>query len=301
MMDSSSCSRRDCAKAIALFLIWAWPMLAIVTGPPAAYALSPRVVIANAGQVSDGGTPPIIASFPVMVFFDYPEVMCPTNNPTCNDKTVTVCVDFHTVGETATSDQDFRAVVSGRLSKTINFRGPGEELLGTIDVEVIGDSITEGMESFKVVLTNPSIQACKTDATIQVFEARATIVDGEAKRPDLAASDLRLIKGCQIQLTVTNVGAASIPDSAYDKTQGVAIQMQRADQPWGGIRLIGVDPTKKLKTPGASVTYVWFPNAPNLKLKPGANVMKVTVDRTNALPEANESNNTRTEKLVCLR
>ncbi|MGH7332211.1 MAG: Calx-beta domain-containing protein [Candidatus Rokuibacteriota bacterium] len=276
-------------------------MLATLARPPVAFAQSPKVVIFPAGQVSDSGPAPIIATFEVSVLFNYPPVTCPTGNPNCNAKTVRVCVDYQTVGETATSDQDFRAN-SGRLSKTLTFQPDGDDQsLGTIDVEIIGDSVAEGMESFSVVLAYPSGQACVNEANIQVFEARATIVDGEAKRPDLTVSDLKLIKGCQMQVTVKNAGNGPVSDSAYDKTQGVALQMQREGQPWGGIRLIGVDPTKKLKPPGASVTYVWFPNAANLKLKPGVNLMTVTVDKNNALPESAENNNTRTEKLICLR
>ena len=275
-------------------------LLAILAGSPEVDALSPRVVIFPAGQVSDGGTAPITATFPVSVFFEYPEVMCQPSNPNCNDKTISVCVDFHTAAETATADQDFRPT-SGRLNKTVTFHGPGEVSLGTIDVEIVGDSVIEGAETFKVVLTNPSGQACVNQASLAVFEARAIIVDGEALKPDLMVSDLSLGKNCRIQVTLKNSGKVQVPDSAYDKKHGVAIQMQRQNEPWGGIRLIGVDPTKKLKTPGASVTYIWFPNVANLKLKPGHHLMTVTVDKNGTLTESDENNNRRTETLICAK
>jgi len=293
--------QQPCAKGVAKRLAWAGLLMALLASPPAALAQSPRLVIYPAGQVSDSGPGPIIATFDVSVFFDYPAIQCPTNNPNCNAKTVSACVDYHTVGETATSDQDFRAK-SGRLSKTLTFQpGGDDQSVGTIDIEVIGDSVVEGMESFKVVITNPSGEPCVNEASLHTFEARAFIVDGGAKKPDLTISDLKLMKGCQMQLTVKNAGSGPVPESAYDRQHGVAIQMQREGQPWGGIRLVGVDPAKKLMTPGASVTYVWFPNAANLKLKPGANVMTVTVDKNNALAESAENNNTRTENLACRR
>ena len=94
--------------------------------------------------------------------------------------------------------------------------------------------------------------------------------------PDLVVSDIALIENCKIQVTLQNIGNAGVPDSVYsgipDKDSGV--QMYKGGQPWGGIVLRLIDPSGLLKTPGASVTHVWFPEAPNLDLGLGVHSMK---------------------------
>ncbi len=117
--------------------------------------------------------------------------------------------------------------------------------------------------------------------------------------PDLIVKDIRLLRNCKIEVTIANIGAAGVPAAGYDLNNGAAIQMYRFANPWGGIRLGAVDPTKKLMTPGQSVSWVWFPNAANLNLTPGTHSIKVIVDNNNAVTESNETNNTRTERLTC--
>jgi len=116
--------------------------------------------------------------------------------------------------------------------------------------------------------------------------------------PDLVVRNLRLIKDCKIEVTIQNRGGP-LPDSAYHPTQGAAVQMYNGTQPWGGLRLAGIDPTKKLKNTGASVNHVWFPGAANLQLTAGTHTIKVTVDNNNAVAESNESNNTLARRLTC--
>ena len=117
--------------------------------------------------------------------------------------------------------------------------------------------------------------------------------------PDLTVSEIKLIEECKIQVTIKNIGSAGLPDIAYDRTRGVAIQMYKDGKPWGGIRLFGFDPYKKLMNPGASVSWVWFPLAENLKLGSGTHTIRVVVDMYNIVKESNEDNNERTEKLLC--
>jgi hypothetical protein len=118
-------------------------------------------------------------------------------------------------------------------------------------------------------------------------------------KPDLIVSDIKLIKDCKIKITIKNAGSGGVPDSGYHKTKGAAIQMYKGAKPWGGIRLFGIDPSKKLKTPGASVSWVWFPGAANLNLTPGVHSIKLVVDNNNAVAESNEMNNSKTKKLIC--
>jgi hypothetical protein len=116
---------------------------------------------------------------------------------------------------------------------------------------------------------------------------------------DLVVSNIQLVNGCQIQITIQNAGKGPVPDAGYDSTKGVAVQMYKDGAPWGGIRLIGIDPAKKLRTPGASVNHIWFPGAENLKLGPGWCSIMVEVDKDNAVVESNEGNNNTTKRLNC--
>ena len=259
----------------------------------------PSVIIVGAGEISDSSAAPIVAKFSVFVFFEFPEVTCLPDNPNCNDKTVSVCVDYHTVAETATENDDF-VPVQGRLNQTLVFHGSGDDQpLGIIEVSIVSDTAAEGAETFKVVLTEPGGSGCVNKADIDVREARATIVDGDAKKPDLVVTDLRLVKGCQIAFTIKNAGNAPLPEVAYDTTHGAAIQLRRNGQPWGGTRLFAVDPLKKLNTPGTSITHLWFPHAANLKVGPGVHLLNVVVDKNNVVAESNETNNSREKRLTC--
>jgi hypothetical protein len=116
------------------------------------------------------------------------------------------------------------------------------------------------------------------------------------RMPDLVVKDIRLIKNCKIQVTIKNIGTAGVPSSSYET---VGVQMYKGNQPWGGIILKGFDPPGKLKVPGGTATHVWFPLAANLDLGGGTHTIKVIADHGSVLPELNETNNTRTERLIC--
>lgn len=265
----------------------------------AAHALSPQVVISGPGQVVDSGPGPKVAHFLVEVSFDYPLIDCLPESPDCNRKTVNVCVDFHTVAGTAAANVDF-VPKSGTLSKTLVFDGADFLSVGPIDVEVVGDALTEGPEKFKVVITR-SESNCQNEASLKVFEATGTIIDDEGPQPDLTVSRINLLRGCGIELTIQNAGAGALSDEAYDPANGVALQMQRNREAWGGIRLSAVDPNKKLKVPGASIKHVWFPAAANLRLSKGSHRLRVTIDRFNAVAESEKSNNVTTSQVFCTR
>jgi hypothetical protein len=121
--------------------------------------------------------------------------------------------------------------------------------------------------------------------------------------PDLIVKDMQLTRQCKIRLTIANAGNRGVPESAYHKTKGAAIQMWEGSKAWGGIRLFAVDPGKKLKTPGGEVTFTWFPGAANLTVpkSPQPRVYSVRVDNNNAVTESDEGNNSRTERFTCRR
>jgi hypothetical protein len=124
---------------------------------------------------------------------------------------------------------------------------------------------------------------------------------GTRKLPDLIVRDIRLVKGCKIQVSVTNIGTAGVPSSYYDLPNAVGVQMYNGGKPWGGIILKGFDPAGKLKTPGGTATHIWFPNAANLNLGGGTHSIKVVVDNGKVLTELKETNNTLTRRLTCKR
>ncbi len=130
------------------------------------------------------------------------------------------------------------------------------------------------------------------------FTAKKT---GGVAKPDLRVTRMRAVrkgKNCYLQVTIKNAGTAGVPESAYHKTKGASIQMWKGTKAWGGIRLFGADPTKKLKTPGASVVHDWFPGAANLRFT-GTATFKCEVDNNHVVDELNEGNNTLTKRLTC--
>ncbi len=123
------------------------------------------------------------------------------------------------------------------------------------------------------------------------------LVNKDALRtyPDLIVKDIVLLDDCRIKVTLKNIGSAGVPDSGYDMSNGAAVQMYNNNQPWGGIRLGGIDTAGALKTPGGEVSYIWF----NRKVGTEIHTIKVVVDNNNAVVESNELNNDLTVRLFC--
>ncbi|HDK16489.1 MAG TPA: hypothetical protein ENG75_00915, partial [Nitrospirae bacterium] len=55
--------------------------------------------------------------------------------------------------------------------------------------------------------------------------------------PDLTVKDIRLVKGCKIQVTVANIGTTGVPSSYYNLPKAVGVQMYKGSQAWGGLIL----------------------------------------------------------------
>jgi hypothetical protein len=121
----------------------------------------------------------------------------------------------------------------------------------------------------------------------------------EIKLPDLIVKDIKLVNDCKIAVTVANIGNAGVPADKYVLPKAVGIQMYNGSKPWGGLILKGFDPAGKLKKPGGVATYIWFPGAANLNLKPGWNTLKVIADNNKNLTELKEYNNTLTKRVYC--
>jgi len=121
----------------------------------------------------------------------------------------------------------------------------------------------------------------------------------QVKLPDLIVKNIKLVNDCKIAVTVANIGNAGVPADKYVLPKAVGVQMYNGSKPWGGLILSGFDPAGKLKNPGGVATYIWFPGAANLNLKPGWNTLKVIADNNKNLTELREDNNILTKRVYC--
>ncbi len=112
---------------------------------------------------------------------------------------------------------------------------------------------------------------------------------------DLSVSDIRIVSNCKIQATIRNTGRARLPERAYR----ASVQMFNDDRAWGEMTLKRLDPQRRLKNPGGSVTFVWSPMAKHLRLSPGRHRLRLVVDYRNILKESNERNNVMVREVTC--
>ncbi|MFZ5550629.1 MAG: Calx-beta domain-containing protein [Pseudomonadota bacterium] len=283
---------------IVLTLATLTSAIGLAGAPPAARAAggAPRIVVADAPTVSDGQGNQS-TSFSVLAVYDPVLVTCPVDQPDCNVRQLSFCVGYHTVSGTASANVDFLPA-SGQLSKTVVVDGPDVIDIGTVPVTVLGDALIEGSEHFSLQLSNGV--GCSNDGALADPVGAATIVDGVFGLPDLQVSAIRVVEACEIELTLTNAGTGGVPEAAYHPTAGATVQMRADGQAWGGLRLLGADPSRLLQTPGSSVTHRWFPDTPNLQLAPGLHQLEATVDGNQVVAESVEGNNTRRQRASCL-
>lgn len=116
----------------------------------------------------------------------------------------------------------------------------------------------------------------------------------------LQPSGISVNSPCQIVITLQNIGTGAIPDAAFVHTAaGSGVQMYKNGAGWGGIILVGIDPSKTLQPAGSTLTVPWYPGTPNLLLAPGTYTLKLDVDNTNTFVESNEANNSLTKTVTC--
>ncbi len=123
-------------------------------------------------------------------------------------------------------------------------------------------------------------------------------IPGRLFAPDLTVSDIELMEGCWIRVTLKNIGGGGVPAAIYTGNK-CSIQMYDGSQPHGGMVLRVFDPSGLLKKPGASVSRVWFQDSPGLNLDPGVHSIRLDVDTDNAVAESSEKNNSLTRRLSC--
>ena len=124
---------------------------------------SPRVAIADAGDVTEGNSGSTTASFVVTLVDSNGERTRSGRN---------VSVGCKTAGESATAGEDFASV---DLPTCVTL-SPGQEQ-GSILIRVIGDTAPESTERFTLQLQNP------VNATIARGTGTATIIDNDSGSP----------------------------------------------------------------------------------------------------------------------
>ena len=112
---------------------------------------------------------------------------------------------------------------------------------------------------------------------------------------DLSVSDIRIVSNCKIQATIRNTGRATLTERAYM----ALVKMFNDNRAWGEMILKRLDPRRRLKNPGGSITFVWLPSAKHLRLSPGRHRLKLVVDYRNILKESNERNNVMVREVTC--
>ncbi len=151
--------------------------------------------------------------------------------------------------------------------------------------------------SFVALGLNSPVWAQSKEKPVLQKSQRKAVLGKTGKLPDLVVARIELTKKCEIKVTIKNQGKGGVPSKAYDPLHGVIIQATRSNAGWGGYHLSMIDPAKKLKRPGASVSYVGFKRA----LRAGENLtLKVAIlDPNNTAKESNTKNNSLTARLVC--
>jgi len=136
--------------------------------------------------------------------------------------------------------------------------------------------------------------------TAGVLSAREPVTKGGAtapqgRLPDLTIDKIYLTKDCRVAVVVKNLGPGPVPDTVWTvhHPKSAGVYLYKNGTGWGGASIWKFDPTKSLKAPGGTATYISTLHVP------GAAAIKAVVDLWNVVVEANEGNNSLEVKLAC--
>lgn len=130
--------------------------------------------------------------------------------------------------------------------------------------------------------------------TSALFAAPPVATPITKKTTDLAIQSITLNPQCEVTVTLANSGSAVIPDSAY-QSPGTILQSMTKSGPWGGAALYAMDPARKLKQPGAKVSYSVFKRP----LKPGESLRISMTLKPGGYRDSNGGNNRMAQLLRC--
>jgi hypothetical protein len=174
------------------------------------FATSETTNIANRPKLTVDFTPPSGAGSFRLAYSSYtiPEPDAGSSTTTVlvtrvGGLTGTVTVDYAIVAGTATAGVDFTTATG-----TLTF-GPGVTNQ-TLQVEVLGDTIVEGPETFKIFLSNPT-----GGATIGVAETPFTIKDNDLLLSEIVANHTGIADDGYEYIEITGHPNATIPNGTY--------------------------------------------------------------------------------------
>ncbi len=217
--------------AVRIGLLVSLVVAVLAAAVPAGAQGGPKLILLG-GSVTEGDSGTVKAHFGVALHFDPQSINCQPGDADCNARTLKVCVDFHTAPGSATSPEDFEEK-AGTLQKTVTIPGGEIEIpVGSIDVDVKGDTIDEPNETFRGILSlNPD---CEPVAGLGVSEAEMTITDDDGvpppappPPPEVAINDVTIREGDEgnrkvaftISLSRPGVGVVSV---SYRSANGTA-------------------------------------------------------------------------------
>jgi hypothetical protein len=124
--------------------------------------------------------------------------------------------------------------------------------------------------------------------------ASANIMGGPGL-PDLTVTKITMVEKCTVAVEVKNLGPGLVPDNVWTvhTPQSAGVYLYRNGNNYGGAAIWLFDPSKNLKNPGGTATFV-----SNLNVS-GTESIKAVVDLWNVVKEANENNNSLGAKLTC--
>lgn len=114
-------------------------------------------------------------------------------------------------------------------------------------------------------------------------------------KPDLAIQGIGVDGDCKVVITVVNRGPGIVPDSVWTERTptSASVYLSVDGRRWGGRTIWSVDPSRDLKPSGGSATVT-------LNYVVDSTVeARATVDHTNEVEEADETNNALTRTLAC--
>lgn len=113
--------------------------------------------------------------------------------------------------------------------------------------------------------------------------------------PDLTIEDIALDDQCRVVVRAKNLGPGPVFDEVWTdhKPDSTAINLSVDGKAWGGETIWLLDPQRKLRSAGGTAVY-----KSNLKVT-GTQTVKVKIDQTKQVKEADETNNERTISLTC--
>ncbi len=129
-------------------------------------------------------------------------------------------------------------------------------------------------------------------------------------RPDLTVTDIRFVPAtrtvngqtvndCDLEIILRNVGTGALPEAAYGRETGMAVQIWIDGEARGGGGLWWADPGGALKPAGGVLSFHWATGSDKPLIGAGPHTVKVVIVDVGNVVDENEANNELTRTLRC--